>query len=107
MRTGGAKTLYEDRTQAAGAASFADGEVVVLVGSKSLRFRIDGSSAGGAIPPPVCRETGGAIEVNGLRLDGARCGSVSPDRLWRLYEVQTGEVEVGTSGYRGSMTSGS
>ncbi len=99
VRTGAAKTLYEDRSQVAGSASFVDGEVVVL-GDKSLRFRLDGSSAGGSIPASVCREANGSAEVGGKQYSGVRCGSISPDRRWMVYGVQTGEVEVGASGYR-------
>lgn len=100
-RTGAAKTLYEDRSQVAGSASFVDGDVVVLAGSKSLRFRLDGSPVTNAPPAaPTCREANGSAEVGGKQYSGVRCGSFSPDRRWMIYEVQTGEVEVGTSGYR-------
>gem|GEM_PF-3146734 len=101
VRTGVAKTLFEDSTQRAGFAAFVDGDVVVSAGNTSLRFHLDGSPVTGAPPAtPSCREANGAAEIAGRQYSGVSCGSFSPDRRWMAYMLQTGEVEAGPSGYR-------
>lgn len=101
VRTGVAKTLFEDRAQIAHSAAFVDADIVISVSNAPpLRFRLDGSAVTNPPTPLGCREANGAAEVGGRSYSGVRCGSVSADRRWMIYEIQTGEVEVGTSGYR-------
>ena len=100
VRTGVAKTLYQDTKQQAFSASFEGDEVLVNVG-QFLRFRLDGTPAAGApAPRDLCRNVSGAAEIGGRTYSGVGCGSISPDGRQMAYTVQTGEVEDGTSGYR-------
>lgn len=101
VRTGVARTLFENRAPVAHGATFVDGEIVISVSNAPpLRFRLDGSTVTNPSTPLGCREANGAAEIGGRSYSGVRCGSISPDRRWMIYEIQTGEVEVGTSGYR-------
>ncbi len=100
VRTGAVKTLHQDTKQQAYSASFEGDEVLVNAG-QFLRFRLDGTpSSGTPTPRDLCRNVSGAAEVGGRSYSGVRCGSISPNGRQMAYTVQTGEVEVGTSGYR-------
>lgn len=102
--TGVAKTLYQGVAQWAGSAAFEGDEVNITVGEQSLRFRLDGSPVTG-FPRPArsCRAANGAAEVGGRRYPGVACGPISLDGRSMVYEVQTGEVPIGASGYRVSQ----
>ncbi len=100
-RSGGATTLYTDSDRPIGSVAFVEDYVRVSVGDRSLGFRLDGSPM--TSPPaaiPTCRTSGGTAEVAGKQFSGVACGSISPDLRWMTYMVQTGEVAVGTAGYR-------
>ncbi|TAJ21154.1 MAG: hypothetical protein EPO65_02005 [Dehalococcoidia bacterium] len=100
-RTGVATTLYTDSDRPIGPVAFIEDSVRVPLADRSLGFRLDGSPM--TSPPavtPTCRTSGSGVEVAGKQFSGVACGSISPDLRWMTYMVQTGEVAVGTTGYR-------
>jgi hypothetical protein len=103
--TGKRTTLFESLTRTAGHVSVGPDDTVSIyhfggglpAETEEIELRFDGTQAyrGPVRPPPTeCRNDGDAAVVEGRPYDGARCGLISPDRVWMTYEIDAGMVEL-------------
>jgi len=95
VRTGRVTTLYDSAEKAAFGAQF-DGNVVEIAADGGIyRFNLDGTPAATRSNAPVCTVPQGGVEIGGRKYpDVPRCGVLSPDVRWMMYERPADEVTL-------------